>query len=184
MAAAAADQEFRCFVGGLSWNTTNRGLEAAFRSYGSIIEAEVIVDRDTGRPKGYGFVTFGEQRALEAAIDCMHGKDLDGRAISVSKAQPRFGGNNGSRIPPYSSGGKGASAGECFNCGRSGHWAKDCRSGADNDRYSVDRYVGTGRRGNRDHRYRSNDHNDRYRSSRYVPYDRSRGGSRVFHDDD
>lgn len=87
----------KIYVGGLSYNTTEEGLREAFSQYGSIKEAHLIIDRDTGRSKGFAFITFDTQQAAEASLD-MNGKSLDGRTIKVNMAQDRktgTGGNGG-----------------------------------------------------------------------------------------
>ncbi|CAL9088389.1 unnamed protein product, partial [Musa textilis] len=85
-----AKEENRIFVGGLSWDTTERRLEGEFSRFGKVIEAQVMLERDTGRPRGFGFVTFSDPRAVDTSISEMHGHELDGRVISVNKAQPKM----------------------------------------------------------------------------------------------
>ncbi|KAF7142805.1 hypothetical protein RHSIM_Rhsim05G0112500 [Rhododendron simsii] len=80
--------EFRCFIGGLAWSTSDRGLKDAFAKFGHLVEAKVAVDKFSGRSRGFGFVTFDEKTAMEEAIEAMNGMDLDGRSITVEKAQP------------------------------------------------------------------------------------------------
>ncbi|KAE8708366.1 Glycine-rich RNA-binding protein GRP1A [Hibiscus syriacus] len=70
---AAADVEFRCFVGGLAWATDDRALEEAFSTFGEIIESKIINDRETGRSRGFGFVTFRDEKAMRDAIEGMNG---------------------------------------------------------------------------------------------------------------
>ncbi|KQJ85658.1 glycine-rich RNA-binding protein blt801 [Brachypodium distachyon] len=82
-------EEYRCFVGGLAWVTDDQSLENAFRSFGEILDAKVIPDRETGRSRGFGFVTFTTEQAMQNAINAMNGKDIDGRTISVNMAQAR-----------------------------------------------------------------------------------------------
>ncbi len=77
----------KLFVGGLSWDTTDEGLREAFERYGTILEAKVMLDRETGRSRGYGFVTFAEDGPATVAIAKMNGAPLDGRAIRVSEAE-------------------------------------------------------------------------------------------------
>ena len=90
----------KLYVGGLSWNTDNAGLEKAFSSFGEIEEAKVIMDRDTGRSRGFGFVTFADQADAEKALS-LEGSELDGRTIKVSiahdKESRRGGGGGGGR---------------------------------------------------------------------------------------
>ncbi|GER42259.1 glycine-rich RNA-binding protein [Striga asiatica] len=92
---AAADVEYRCFVGGLAWATTDQSLEQAFSKYGEVLESKIIIDRETGRSRGFGFVTFGDEKAMRDAIDAMNGQELDGRNITVNEAQSRGGGGGG-----------------------------------------------------------------------------------------
>ena len=90
----------KLFVGGLAWATTDDGLREAFDPFGEIEEAKVITDRDTGRSRGFGFVTFSDNEAADKAIADMDGKDLDGRTIRVNEAKPksdRGGGRGGPR---------------------------------------------------------------------------------------
>jgi RNA recognition motif-containing protein len=79
----------KLFVGGLSWGTSDDGLRAAFEPFGEIIEAKVILDRDTGRSRGFGFVTFSDDAAATRAIEEMNGTELEGRAIRVDEAHDR-----------------------------------------------------------------------------------------------
>ncbi|MBI3180227.1 MAG: RNA-binding protein, partial [Deltaproteobacteria bacterium] len=76
----------KLFVGGLSWNTTDDALRQAFERFGQIDEAKVIVDRDTGRSRGFGFVTFADDAAGTNAVNEMNDTELDGRSIRVSEA--------------------------------------------------------------------------------------------------
>lgn len=87
----------KVFVGGLSWDTGDQALAAAFSSIGTVTEAKVILDRDTGRSRGFGFVTFDNADAAQAAIEQMDGAFLDGRTIRVDRAndKPRGGGGGG-----------------------------------------------------------------------------------------
>jgi RNA recognition motif-containing protein len=85
----------KLFIGGLSWDTTDDGLRQAFASYVEITEAKVITDRDTGRSRGFGFVTFAQDEDAKSAISKMDGTSLDGKTIKVNEAQeksPRPGG--------------------------------------------------------------------------------------------
>jgi len=89
----------KLFVGSLSWNTDDRGLREAFSPFGEITEATVITDRDTGRSRGFGFVTFDDDDAADKAIAAMNNTELDGRTIRVDVAQAkrREGGGGGGR---------------------------------------------------------------------------------------
>ena len=79
----------KLFVGGLSWNTDDGGLQAAFEKFGEVVEAKVITDRDTGRSRGFGFVTFAEADDCQRAKDEMNGTELDGRTLNVDIARDR-----------------------------------------------------------------------------------------------
>ncbi|XP_073311133.1 glycine-rich RNA-binding protein-like [Primulina huaijiensis] len=108
---AAEDVEFRCFVGGLAWATTDQTLEQAFSQFGDVIESKVVNDRETGRSRGFGFVTFKDEQSMRDAIEGMNGQDLDGRNITVNEAQSRGssggGGGGGFRGPRREGGGGG-----------------------------------------------------------------------------
>ncbi|KAJ4716517.1 Glycine-rich RNA-binding protein [Melia azedarach] len=90
-----AEVEYRCFVGGLAWATTDLSLQEAFSSYGEILESKIINDRETGRSRGFGFVTFRDEKAMRDAIEGMNGQNLDGRNITVNEAQSRGSGGGG-----------------------------------------------------------------------------------------
>jgi RNA recognition motif-containing protein len=79
----------KVFVGGLSWNTENDGLREAFEQFGTVTESKVITDRDTGRSRGFGFVTFESADAAQKAISEMDGTELDGRTVKVNEAQDK-----------------------------------------------------------------------------------------------
>ena len=81
----------KLFVGGLPWAVTDEGLRSAFANYGEITEAKVILDRETGRSRGFGFVTFADGEAAQTALE-MDGQDLEGRKIRVESAKGREGG--------------------------------------------------------------------------------------------
>ncbi|XP_019151026.1 PREDICTED: glycine-rich RNA-binding protein-like [Ipomoea nil] len=90
-----AEVEYRCFVGGLAWATTKSSLHDAFSSFGEVIESKIINDRETGRSRGFGFVTFKDEQAMKDAIEGMNGQSLDGRNITVNEAQSRGSGGGG-----------------------------------------------------------------------------------------
>lgn len=79
----------KLFVGGLSWTTTDQTLRQVFEAHGTVQEANVVVDRETGKSRGFGFVTYADQESANAAIAELNGKDLDGRNIVVSVAEER-----------------------------------------------------------------------------------------------
>ena len=79
----------KLFVGNLSWNTRDEGLYEAFAQFGEVTDAKVITDRETGRSRGFGFVTFADEQAGQDAMSAMDGQELDGRPIRVNEAQER-----------------------------------------------------------------------------------------------
>ena len=83
------DQNNKIFVGNLPWSIKNDQLRDLFAQFGEIVEAIVIQERRTGRSKGFGFVTFTTPEAADAAVQEMHGKEVEGRNIVVNKARPR-----------------------------------------------------------------------------------------------
>lgn len=79
----------KLFIGSLAWATTDDSLKEFFSQAGTVVSASVIVDRETNRSKGFGFVEMSSDEEAKAAIDQLNGKDLDGRAIVVNEARPR-----------------------------------------------------------------------------------------------
>ncbi len=92
----------KLFVGSLAYTATDDDLAAFFAPAGTVVSAKVIIDRDTNRSKGFGFVEMSTDEEAKAAVDQLNGKDLNGRAVAVSEARPQaprenrsFGGNGG-----------------------------------------------------------------------------------------
>lgn len=79
----------KMYVGNLSFSTTKEGLESFFSQYGSVTDTHLPEDRETGRPRGFAFVTMDSKSAMEDAIKGADGTDLDGRTIKVNEAKPR-----------------------------------------------------------------------------------------------
>jgi len=79
----------KLFVGKLSYDTTNDSLQTLFAQYGKVVSAQVIMDRDTNRSKGFAFVEMEDQAAAQAAIAALDGKEFEGRIIVVNVAKPR-----------------------------------------------------------------------------------------------
>jgi len=99
----------KLYVGNLSWNTTTESLREAFAQYGEVVDSIVMSDRETGRSRGFGFVTFSSEGEAQAAINALHDQDLDGRRIrvNVANARPSGGGGGGG----YGGGGYGGGGG-------------------------------------------------------------------------
>ena len=101
----------KLFVGNLSFDITENDLQDAFAAHGTVVEANLMMDRATGRPRGFGFVTMSSQEEAEKAIEALHGKDLGGRALTVNIARPReerpAGGGGGGGRRDYGGGGRG-----------------------------------------------------------------------------
>ena len=79
----------KLFVGNLSFNTTENDLQDAFAAHGTVVEANLMMDRATGRPRGFAFITMSTPEEAQKAITEMNGKQLDGRALTVNIARPR-----------------------------------------------------------------------------------------------
>jgi RNA recognition motif-containing protein len=79
----------KLFVGNLSFNTTENDLHDAFAAHGTVTEANLMMDRMSGRPRGFGFVTMSSEAEAQKAIEAMNGHELDGRALTVNIARPR-----------------------------------------------------------------------------------------------
>jgi cold-inducible RNA-binding protein len=89
----------KLFVGNLSFNTTENDLQNTFAAHGTVLEANLMMDRVSGRPRGFGFVTLSTPEEAQNAINALNGAELDGRALTVNVAKPREerSGNGGGR---------------------------------------------------------------------------------------
>src|SRR6516165_6373724 len=106
----------KLYVGNLTYGVTNETLEQLFAPHGTVQSAQVIMDRDTGRSKGFGFVEMGSDQEAQTAIAAMNGKDVEGRALTVNEARPKTEGGRGG-------GGGGGRGG--YGGGRGGHGGGD-----------------------------------------------------------
>jgi len=79
----------KLFVGNLSFNTTENDLQDMFAVHGTVNETNLMMDRATGRPRGFGFVTMGTEEEAQKAVEALNGHSLDGRALTVNLARPR-----------------------------------------------------------------------------------------------
>jgi len=95
----------KLFVGNLSFNATQEQIRDLFAAHGSVTDVDIIKDKFSGRPRGFGFVTMETKEAADAAIKAINGKDIDGRALTVNEARPR------EDRPPRSGGGGGYGGG-------------------------------------------------------------------------
>jgi|SRR5579864_7735097 cold-inducible RNA-binding protein len=88
----------KLYVGNLTYGVTDSALEQMFAAFGTVQSAQVIMDRDTGRSKGFGFVEMKSDQEAQAAIAGLNGKEVEGRALTVNEARPRTeGGGRGGR---------------------------------------------------------------------------------------
>jgi RNA recognition motif-containing protein len=99
----ALRREMNIYVGNLSYDMTEKQLEELFAEFGEVTSARLITDRDTGRPKGFGFVEMADKAAAESAISALDGREIGGRDIRVNEARPREDRprNAGPRRPRY-----------------------------------------------------------------------------------
>jgi cold-inducible RNA-binding protein len=103
----------KLYVGNLSFSTTEEALQNEFSALGQVEEVAVITDRDTGRPRGFAFVTMNNDSEARAAIESLNGTELDGRTITVNEARPKTGaggGGGGGRGGPRGGGGGGGAS--------------------------------------------------------------------------
>jgi RNA recognition motif-containing protein len=89
MVLQEANMAKKLYVGNLTYEVSNSDLEQMFQPHGKVESAQVIMDRDTGRSKGFGFVEMGTQQEAQAAIQALNGQDSNGRALTVNEARPR-----------------------------------------------------------------------------------------------
>jgi len=87
----------KLYVGNLAYGVSDSVLEQLFAAHGTVQSAQVIMDRDTGRSKGFGFVEMGSDQEAQAAIQALNGKEVEGRALTVNEARPKEGGGGGGR---------------------------------------------------------------------------------------
>ena len=105
----------KLFVGGLAWATDENSLKTHFANYGEVTDAKVISDRETGRSRGFGFITFAEESSANEAMENLNGSELDGRTIRVDSATERSGGGGGG-------GGRGRGGSRDGGGGGGGRW--------------------------------------------------------------
>lgn len=103
----------KLYVGGLSWGTNDDALREAFAQAGNVVSAEVKLERDTGRSRGFGFVEMASEEDAQAAISMWHEQELDGRSLTVNEARPRE-----ERAPRQGGFNRGGGGGGDFSRGR------------------------------------------------------------------
>jgi RNA recognition motif-containing protein len=116
----------KLYVGNLAYSVRDDSLHQAFSQFGTVTSAKVMMDRDTGRSKGFGFVEMGSDAEAQAAINGMNGQALEGRAVVVNEARPReerpggFGGGGGGGRGGYGGGGGGGGGRSPYGSGGGG----------------------------------------------------------------
>src|SRR5438046_4609161 len=95
----------KLYVGNLSYNVDSSELEQMFSPHGTVVSAQIINDRDTGRSKGFGFVEMGSDEEAQAAIAALNGQEHGGRALTVNEARPKEGGGGGGGRGGFGGGG-------------------------------------------------------------------------------
>ena len=117
----------RLYVGNLSYGVTEADLREVFAEAGDVVDVKVVLDRDTGRPRGFAFVELGSDGEAARAIEVLNGRELQGRAMNISEARERSGGGGGGgggggygggRSGGYGGGGGGGGGGGDFGGGR------------------------------------------------------------------
>lgn len=104
----------RIYVGNMSYQTTEDGLRDLFAQYGQVDEVHIVNDRESGRPRGFAFVTMADSAAAGAAIEALNGQEIEGRTLTVNEAQPKpagGGGGGGGGRGGYGGGGGGGGRG-------------------------------------------------------------------------
>src|SRR6187455_3321560 len=101
----------RLYVGNLPYSASDDSLRSLFEQHGSVTSAQVIMDRDTGRSKGFGFVEMGSDQEAQAAISSLNGKEMEGRTLTVNEARPKEDGGGGRGHGGGGGGGRGGYGG-------------------------------------------------------------------------
>jgi cold-inducible RNA-binding protein len=106
----------KLYVGNLSFNTSEDQLRQLFEAHGTVVSAKLVTDRDTGRPRGFGFVEMGDSSQGQAAIAALNETEVDGRKLTVNEAKPKPSGGGGG----YGGGRGGGGGGGGYSGGRGG----------------------------------------------------------------
>jgi RNA recognition motif-containing protein len=118
----------KLYVGNLPYSVGDSELSEMFAEHGSVVSAQVVLDRETGRSKGFGFVEMSTDEEANSAINGMNGKDINGRALTVNEARPKPGGGAGG------GGGYGGGGGGGYGGGGGGSRGGGSRGGRDSER--------------------------------------------------
>ncbi len=110
----------KMYVGNLSFKTTESQLQDLFAAFGQVASASLVMDRDTGRPRGFGFVEMPNDSEAQAAIAALNGKNVDGRDLTVNEAKPREAGAGGGGRGRFGGGGGGGGGRGGFGGGGGG----------------------------------------------------------------
>ncbi|CAK9147963.1 unnamed protein product [Ilex paraguariensis] len=158
----------KIFIGGLSYSTDDTSLTEAFNKYGEVIDARVIIDRESGRSRGFGFVTYANPEDASAAIQALDGQDLHGRMVRVNYANertraPAYGGGggygSGNYGGGYGGGNYGSGGGDSYGGGSGGNYGSNYRGNSYGTGGSVgDNYAGGGSGGNYGSSYGGNNY--------------------------
>ncbi len=101
----------KIYVGNLSFNTSESQLRQIFEAHGTVTSASLVMDRETGRPRGFGFVEMSDDAQARAAMNALNGTNVDGRDLTVNEAKPREGGGGGGGRGGFGGGGGGGGRG-------------------------------------------------------------------------
>ncbi|MBX3367941.1 MAG: RNA-binding protein [Phycisphaeraceae bacterium] len=112
----------KIYVGNLSFNTSESQLRQLFEAHGSVTSASLVMDRETGRPRGFGFVEMSDDDQARAAMNALNGSSVDGRDLTVNEAKPREGGGGGRGGFGGGGGGRGGFGGGGGGGGGRGRW--------------------------------------------------------------
>ncbi|CAA6689567.1 Unannotated [Lentimonas sp. CC19] len=119
----------KMYVGNLSYDVTQEELQALFEAHGAVSDVFIVKDRESGRPRGFAFVTMQEKSAMDAAIEALNGAEFMGRNLAINEARPREerprGGNGGG----YGGGGRGGNGGGGYGGGGGGRGRGNDRGG-------------------------------------------------------
>ena len=112
----------KIYVGNMNFRTTEESLHALFSNYGEVTEVAIITDRETGRPRGFAFVTMADEEAGKKAIEDLNGNDFEGRSLNVNEARPKTPGGGGGYGGGGNRGGGGGGYGGGGGGGRRDSW--------------------------------------------------------------